>query len=127
MKRLGEEFAKIQKLKINISNYIKSASEQLSSLETKSDAMVEYLQKTSLYLGEDGNYLKIKDSKGAIKYNIISLVQTISKLWYAACKRAKKIIQQREKPESNKINEMMKQAMASRRSSLTDNEARKWD
>jgi len=127
LKRLGEEFAKIQKLKINISNYIKSASEQLSSLETKSDAMVEYLQKTSLYLGEDGNYLKIKDSKGAIKYNIISLVQTISKLWYAACKRAKKIIQQREKPESNKINEMMKQAMASRRSSLTDNEARKWD
>ena len=139
LKHLGEDFAKIKKLNLNklgIGSYIKSASEQMLHLETKSEEMIQYLQKTSLYLGEDGNYLKIKDSKGDIKYNIISLVQTITKLWYAACDRAKKIIQQRiksenesKKPEPNNINEMMKQAMAGRRSSITDhdNESGKWD
>ena len=141
LKHLGEDFAKIKKLNINklgIGLYIKSASEQLFHLETKSEEMIRYLQKTSLYLGENGNYLKIKDSKGVDKYNIISLVQTITNLWYAACDRAGKIIQkriksesenERKKPESNNINEMMKQAMAGRRSSITDhdNESGKWD
>jgi hypothetical protein len=141
LKHLGDDFAKIQKLNINklgLGPYIKSASEQLIHLETKSEEMIRYLQKTSMYLGENGNYLKIKDSKGVDKYDIISLVQTITNLWYDACDRAKKIIQkkiksesenERKKPKSNNINEMMKQAMAGRRSSITDhdNEAVKWD
>ena len=86
--------------------------------------MIASLQKTSLYLGEDGNYLNIKVSKGEVQYNIISLVQTLIRTWYAACERAEKIIQKRRKPKSEKINDMMKQAMAGRRVSITD---QKWD
>ena len=129
LKHLREEFVKIQKLnidKLGIGLYMKMSSDQLLHLEIHSEEMIQYLQKTSLYLGENGNYLKIKDSKGNDKYNIISLVQTIANLWYAACDRAKKIIQKKKKSDNvdhNNINDVIKQAMAGRRCSIDCNES----
>tara|TARA_B110001450_G_scaffold214095_1_gene206760 strand:- start:3880 stop:5091 length:1212 start_codon:yes stop_codon:yes gene_type:complete len=134
LKKIFKKISGIVETIPSLIEYMDETREHLETIESFVESMQSDLRSLSVYLGESGEYLKIKDAKTKEKtYTVLELVEALLAKWHGiaakAAERMRKEKKKRAQQPDTDIHSVMEKAMRVRKRGTQgdDDDDDEWD